>query len=182
LSDQISIELDYEFIRHISNTSAITRHPEAQMDMVRIGIGLYGFDAALDRNKGLQTVAVLKTTITQLKKVKPLDTIGYGRRGVLSKGGTIATVKIGYADGYRRAFGNGVGRMLVNGRPAPVVGSVAMDMCMLDVTGLEVKTGDEVVVFNDELTIADLAAQIGTIPYEILTNISQRVKRVYFYE
>jgi len=182
LSDQISIELDYEFIRHISNTSAITRHPEAQMDMVRIGIGLYGFDAALDRNKGLQTVAVLKTTITQLKNVKPLDTIGYGRRGVLSKGGTIATVKIGYADGYRRAFGNGVGRMLVNGRPAPVVGSVAMDMCMLDVTGLEVKTGDEVVVFNDELTIADLAAQIGTIPYEILTNISQRVKRVYFYE
>jgi alanine racemase len=182
LSGQIREELDYDFIRHISNTSAITRHPDAQLDMVRIGIGLYGFDAALDRNKGLQTVAVLKTTITQLKKVKPQDTIGYGRRGILPRGGTIATVKIGYADGYRRAFGNGVGKMLVNGMPAPVIGSVAMDMCMLDVTGMDVKTGDEVVVFNDQLTIADLATQIDTIPYEILTNISQRVKRVYFYE
>jgi alanine racemase len=182
LSGQIREELDYDFLRHISNTSAITRHPDAQLDMVRIGIGLYGFDAALDRNKGLQTVAVLKTTITQLKNVKPQDTIGYGRRGILPGGGTIATVKIGYADGYRRAFGNGVGKMLVNGVPVPVIGSVAMDMCMLDVTGLDVKTGDEVVVFNDQLTIADLASQIDTIPYEILTNISQRVKRVYFYE
>jgi len=182
LSKLIRDELDYDFIRHISNTSAITRHPEAQLDMVRIGIGLYGFDAALDKNRGLQTVAVLKTTITQLKKVKPLETIGYGRRGVLPNGGTIATVKIGYADGYRRAFGNGVGKMMVNGQPAPVVGSIAMDMCMLDVTGLAAKTGDEVIVFNEQLTIADLAAQIDTIPYEILTNISQRVKRVYFYE
>ena len=182
LSDQIRKELQYDFIRHISNTSAITRHPGAQLDMVRIGIGLYGFDAALDKNRGLQTVAVLKTTITQIKQVSPLETIGYGRRGVLPEGGTIATVKIGYADGYRRAFGNGIGKMLVNGTPAPVVGSVAMDMCMLDVTGLEAKTGDEVIVFNDRLTIADLAGQIDTIPYEILTNISQRVKRVYFYE
>lgn len=182
LSDLIREELDYDFIRHISNTSAITRHPEGQLDMVRIGIGLYGFDAALEKNRGLQTVAVLKTTITQIKKVGPAETIGYGRRGILPNGGTIATVKIGYADGYRRAFGNGVGKMLVNGKPATVVGSVAMDMCMLDVTGLDAKTGGEVIVFNDQLTIADLAAQIDTIPYEILTNISQRVKRVYFYE
>jgi alanine racemase len=181
ISAQVKQELGYDFIRHISNTSAITRHPEAQLEMVRIGIGLYGFDANLS-NRALQTVAVLKTTITQLKNVGPLETIGYGRRGILPEGGTIATVKIGYADGYRRAFGNGVGKMLVNGKAAPVVGSIAMDMCMLDVTGLDAKTGDEVVVFNDQLTIADLAGQIGTIPYEILTNISQRVKRVYFYE
>jgi alanine racemase len=182
ISDQIREELSYDFLRHISNTSAITRHPEAQFDMVRIGIGLYGFDAALNGNASLYTVASLKTTITQIKKVGPLETIGYGRRGLLPDGGTIATVKIGYADGYRRAFGNGVGKMLVNGKPAPVVGSVAMDMCMLDITGIEARTGDEVIVFNDQLTIAELATQINTIPYEILTNISQRVKRVYFYE
>jgi len=178
----IRAELGYDFIRHISNTSAITRHPDAQLDMVRIGIGLYGFDSGIKGNAGLHTVGVLKTTITQIKKVGPLETIGYGRRGSLPGGGTIATVKIGYADGYRRSFGNGVGKMLVNGKAAPTVGSIAMDMCMLDITGIDAKTGDEVIVFNDQLTIGDLAEQIGTIPYEILTNISQRVKRVYFYE
>lgn len=182
MAEKIRAELGYDFIRHISNTSAITRHPEAQLDMVRIGIGLYGFDSGLKGNTSLHTVGVLKTTITQIKKVGPLDTIGYGRRGNLPEGGTIATVKIGYADGYRRSFGNGVGKMLVHGKMAPTTGAIAMDMCMLDITGIEAKTGDEVIVFNDQLTIADLAAQIGTIPYEILTNISQRVKRVYFYE
>ncbi|MDO7743941.1 MAG: bifunctional UDP-N-acetylmuramoyl-tripeptide:D-alanyl-D-alanine ligase/alanine racemase, partial [Pedobacter sp.] len=157
-------------------------HPAAQLDMVRIGIGLYGFDSGLKGNRGLQTVAVLKTTITQVKNIGPLETVGYGRRGVLPEGGKTATVKIGYADGYRRAFGNGVGKMLVNGKLVPTVGSIAMDMCMIDVTGLDVKSGDEVVVFDNQLTIAALATQIDTIPYEILTNISQRVKRVYFYE
>lgn len=174
--------LDYNIIRHISNTSAISRHPDAQLDMVRIGIGLYGFDAGLKNNKGLQTVAVLKTTITQLKHINANETVGYGRRGLLPGDGTIATVKIGYADGYNRAFGNGVGKMLIKGKLVPTVGVICMDMCMLDVTGLDVKTGDEVIVFNDKLTIAMLAKQIGTIPYEILTNVSQRVKRVYFYE
>jgi alanine racemase len=182
IAEQIRAELGYDFIRHISNTSAITRHPEAQLDMVRIGIGLYGFDSGIKGNAGLHTVGVLKTTITQIKTVGPLETIGYGRRGILPEGGKIATVKIGYADGYRRSFGNGVGKMLVNGKAAPTVGNIAMDMCMLDITGIEAKTGDEVIVFNDQLTIGDLADQIGTIPYEILTNISQRVKRVYFYE
>lgn len=182
MADTISKGLNYKFIRHISNTSAISRHPDAQLDMVRIGIGLYGFDGGLKNNKGLQTVAVLKTTITQVKDIKPNETVGYGRRGLLPEGGAIATVKIGYADGYSRAFGNGVGRMLVKGKLVPTVGVICMDMCMLDVTGLDVKTGDEVIVFNNELTIATLAEQIGTIPYEILTNVSQRVKRVYFYE
>ncbi|WP_276090580.1 bifunctional UDP-N-acetylmuramoyl-tripeptide:D-alanyl-D-alanine ligase/alanine racemase [Pedobacter sp. JY14-1] len=182
MAGQIAERLGYPFIRHISNTSGITRHPEAQLDMVRLGIGLYGFDGGLPGNKGLQTVAVLKTTVTQVKHIKPNETVGYSRRGVLPEGGTIATVKIGYADGYTRRFGNGVGQMLINGIKVPTVGSICMDMCMLNVTGLDVKTGDEVIVFDGRHTIADLAEQIGTIPYEILTNISQRVKRVYFYE
>jgi alanine racemase len=182
MADDIQKELSYPFIRHISNTSGISRHPDAQLDMVRIGIGLYGFDGGILNNKGLQTVAVLKTTVTQIKQIKPNETVGYSRRGMLPNGGAIATVKIGYADGYNRKFGNGVGKMLVHGVPVPTVGVICMDMCMLDVTGLNVKTGDEVIVFNGELTIAQLAAQIETIPYEILTNISQRVKRVYFYE
>lgn len=182
ISSKIREKLGYDFIRHISNTSGITRHPEAQMDMVRLGIGLYGYDAALEANAALKTVAVLKTTVTQVKNVGVQETIGYGRKGILPDGGKTATVKIGYADGYRRSFGNGVGKMLINGILVPTIGNIAMDMCMLDVSGLDVKTGDEVIVFNNELTISDLAGQIGTIPYEILTNISQRVKRVYFYE
>ncbi|MBB5439229.1 alanine racemase [Pedobacter sp. AK017] len=182
MTELISETLHYPFIRHISNTSGISRHPESQLEMVRLGIGLYGFDAALKNNTALQTVAILKTTITQIKHLKPNETVGYGRKGLLPEGGTIATVKIGYADGYSRAFGNGTGRMLIKGKLVPTVGVICMDMCMLDVTGLDVKTGDEVIVFNNELSIAQLATQIGTIPYEILTNVSQRVKRVYFYE
>lgn len=174
--------LSYKPIKHALNTSGITRWGNAQMDMVRLGIGLYGFDSALANENKLQTVAVLKTTVTQIKELKAGETVGYSRKGVMPQGGKIATVKIGYADGYSRAFGNGVGKMLIDGKLAPTIGSICMDMCMLDITGLNVKTGDEVIVFNDQYTIADLATQIGTIPYEILTNISQRVKRVYFYE
>jgi Alr-MurF fusion protein len=169
-------------IRHVLNTSGITRWPNMQFDMVRIGIGLYGFDTALPSGHGLQTVAVLKTTISQIKFIAPNETVGYGRKGVLPKGGKIATVKIGYADGYSRALGNGVGKMLVAGQLVPTVGAICMDMCMLEVTGLNVKVGDEVMVFNEEHTIADVAKSIHTIPYEILTNVSQRVKRVYYYE
>jgi len=130
----------------------------------------------------LATVAVLKTTVTQVKNIDAGETVGYSRKGVMPNGGTIATVKIGYADGYNRKFGNGTGKMLINGKLVPTIGSICMDMCMLDVTSLNVKTGDEVIVFNEEHTIVDLAKQIDTIPYEILTNVSQRVKRVYFYE
>lgn len=173
--------LGYEPIKHISNTSAISRLPMAQLDMVRLGIGMYGFDSALP-NGVLQTVATLKTTITQIKHLPKDETVGYSRRGILPNGGTIATVKIGYADGYNRAFGNGVGQMLVAGKLVPTIGSICMDMTMIEVTGIEVKVGDEVVVFGEDLSIATLAKQINTIPYEILTNISQRVKRVYFYE
>lgn len=179
---ELNEQLDYKPLRHALNTSGITRWPSAQLDMVRLGIGLYGFDSALKNNQGLQTVAVLKTTVTQVKELSAGETVGYSRNGVMPVGGKIATVKIGYADGYSRAFGNGVGKMLLNGNLVPTIGSICMDMCMLNVTGLNVKTGDEVIVFNEQHAIVDLAKQIDTIPYEILTNISQRVKRVYFYE
>ncbi|TKC06577.1 bifunctional UDP-N-acetylmuramoyl-tripeptide:D-alanyl-D-alanine ligase/alanine racemase [Pedobacter polaris] len=182
LYKELEHQLGYQPMRHALNTSGVTRWQNAQMDMVRVGIGLYGFDSALDHNKGLQTVAVLKTTVTQVKELKAGETVGYSRKGIMSNGGKIATVKIGYADGYNRTFGNGVGKMLIHGKLVPTIGSICMDMCMLDITGMHVKTGDEVIVFNEQHTIVDLAEQIGTIPYEILTNVSQRVKRVYFYE
>jgi len=180
---QVEAALGYEVIKHIANTSAISRWPDAQFDMVRLGIGLYGIDAAVpDHLNGLQPIATLKTSISQVKHVLAGDTVGYNRNGSLLKDGRIATVRIGYADGYLRAFGNGVGKMMVKGVLVPTVGNIAMDMCMIDVSAIEVKEGDEVIVFNEQQTIEDLAQQIGTIPYEILTNISQRVKRVYFYE
>ena len=182
LYDEIAKALNYAPVKHILNTSGITRWPDAQFDMVRIGIGLYGFDSALPANQNLQTVAVLKTTVTQVKLLKPGETVGYGRLGCLPNGGKIATVKIGYADGYNRKFGNGNGKMIINGVLVPTTGAICMDMCMLDVTGIVVKTGDEVIVFDHQHRIVDLAKQIETTPYEILTNVSQRVKRVYFYE
>ena len=141
--------LDYRVIKHIANTSAITRWPVAQFDMVRLGIGLYGIDAAVTDINALQPIATLKTSISQVKSVKAGETIGYNRNGSLTKNGHIATVRIGYADGYLRAFGNGVGKMLVKGKVAPTVGNIAMDMCMIDVSEIEVKEGDEVIVFNE---------------------------------
>ncbi|MGI4728115.1 MAG: bifunctional UDP-N-acetylmuramoyl-tripeptide:D-alanyl-D-alanine ligase/alanine racemase [Janthinobacterium lividum] len=175
--------LGYSFIKHISNTSAISRWPEMQLNMVRLGIGLYGIDsAAKPQNNPLQPVAALKTSISQLKKVKARETVGYSRNDKMEHDGVIATVRIGYADGYLRVFGNGNGKMLINGKLAPTIGHISMDMCMLDVSGIEVQEDDTVVVFDENLRIENLADQAGTIPYEILTNISQRVKRVYFYE
>lgn len=175
--------LGYKVIKHLSNTSGITRWPSAQFDMVRLGIGLYGIDAAVPADdSALQPITSLKTSVSQVKKIAAGDTVGYGRNGVMPKDGKIATVRIGYADGYLRAFGNGVGNMLVNGVVVPTIGNVSMDMCMIDVSAVDVKEGDEVIVFNEQHRVEELASQIGTIPYEILTNISQRVKRVYFYE
>lgn len=182
ISGELINVLDYKPLLHIANTSGISRWPDGQMDMVRLGIGLYGFDAALQNNRGLQTVMVLKTTVTQVKVLAAGETVGYSRRGIMPNGGKIATVKIGYADGYNRAFGNGVGKMVINGHLVPTIGSICMDMTMLDITGIDVKAGDEAIVFDKEHTIMQLASDINTIPYEILTNISQRVKRVYFYE
>ncbi len=172
----------YTFLRHIGNTSAIHRHKKLQLDMVRLGIGLYGVDSSVEMQQRLKNVTTLKTTISQIKKVKAGETVGYSRKGIVKKDAVIATVRIGYADGYPRALSNGKGNMWVNGHLLPVIGLVCMDMTMLDVTGIDVKEGDEVIVFGEPLSVHDVANWANTIPYEILTGISQRVKRVYFEE
>jgi alanine racemase len=176
-------KLNYSFIRHITNSAGIFRLPELQLDMVRLGIGMYGVDSAKSHQSLLQPVATLKTTIAQLKHLKKGESVGYNRRGIVQRDSVIATVRIGYADGYSRKLGNGVGKMWVNGKMVPVIGSICMDMTMLDVTGVEhLQEGDEVIVFGKELPVQQLAEWAGTIPYEIMTSISQRVKRVYFEE
>lgn len=150
--------------------------------MVRLGIGLYGVDANAAMQQQLQNVSTLKTTISQIKKVKAGESVGYSRKGIAERDSTIATVRIGYADGYPRNLSNGIGKMWVNNKLVPVIGNVCMDMTMLDVTGIEIATGDEVIVFGKQLPVAELAKWAGTIAYEILTGISQRVKRVYYEE
>jgi alanine racemase len=182
MADKIEEAVGYKSIRHIANTSGISRWPEAQLDMVRLGIGLYGIDHSFGNKSPLSTVTSLKTTISQVKELKPGEAVGYNRKGQLPDGGKIATVKIGYADGYNRKLGNGTGKMLVNGKEVPTIGNICMDMSMLDITGMEVTEGDEVIVFNDKIRVEDIARQLDTIPYEVLTGISQRVKRVYYYE
>ena len=179
----IEKSVGYSFLKHIANTSAISRLPQLQMDMVRLGIGLYGIDSNPEMQAQLQNVSVLKTTISQIRQISAGETVGYGRRGQLLQDSTIATVRLGYADGYPRSLGNGKGKMLVAGKLAPVIGNVCMDMIMLDITGIEnVKDGDDVIVFGENPSLPMLAAWAGTIPYEMMTGISQRVKRVYFEE
>jgi alanine racemase len=175
----------YKFLKHIANSAAISRLPQLQMDMVRLGIGMYGVDAF--GKMELQTVATLKSTVAQIKQVKAGESVSYNRKGIVKKDSIIATVRIGYADGYPRRLGNGPkgsgGKMLVKGQLAPVIGTVCMDMTMIDVTNIEgVSEGDEVIVFGKDLPIGTLAASAQTIPYEIMTGISQRVKRVYYQE
>jgi alanine racemase len=172
----------HHFSMHIANTAGILRFPEGQYDMVRLGIGLYGIENTDQFREKLEHVGTLKTTVTQIKTLGSGETVGYSRKGVLHKDSEIATVKIGYADGLSRAFGNRKGYMTINGRKAEIVGSVCMDMCMLNVTGMNVREGDEVIVFGMDPTVERLAELAGTIPYEILTNVSQRVKRIYYYE
>jgi alanine racemase len=180
---KIQNALKYAFDKHIDNTSGISRHPEFQMDMVRLGIGLYGFDGNKEMQKNLKNVSTLTTTISQIKKIKAGETVGYGRMGKVEKDSVIAVVRIGYADGFSRSLGNGNGRMLVKNKLVPVIGNVCMDMTMLDVTGIkDLKEGDEVIVFGESLSLQLLAGWAHTIPYEMMTGISQRVKRIYFEE
>ena len=181
-ADKIEEALGYSFLRHVANSSAIYRHPKFQMDMVRLGLGLYGIDITGGMQHRLQPVATLKTTVSQIKEVKKGESIGYSRMGIAQQDSRIATVRIGYADGYPRLLSNGKGKMIINGNPVPVIGNICMDMTMLDVTGTDAEEGDTVIVFGEELNVTELAGLAGTIPYEILTNISQRVKRIYFEE
>lgn len=172
----------YEFMSHIANTAGMIRFPEAQMDMVRLGIGLYGIKSDSYTNLPLIPVATLKTVVAQVKKLAATETVGYGRQGKLSRDTEVATVKIGYADGYDRRYGNGKGKMWVKNTLVPTLGNICMDMSMLDVTGLNISAGDEVIVFGADYPIEDLAKSISTIPYEVATGISTRVKRIYYFE
>ena len=180
---KIEKALGYGFIKHISNSAAIFRNHGLQFDMVRLGIGLYGVDSAVEHQLQLQTVATLKTTIAQLRHIKAGDTVGYNRKGKVLKPSVIATIRIGYADGFDRRLSNGIGKVYINSFLAPVIGAVAMDMTMVDVTGIpNVSEGGEVEIFGGNIPVENVAAWAGTIAYEILTGISQRVKRVYVEE
>ncbi|MEJ7643226.1 MAG: bifunctional UDP-N-acetylmuramoyl-tripeptide:D-alanyl-D-alanine ligase/alanine racemase [Chryseolinea sp.] len=178
-ANSISEAVGYKPLYHILNTPGILRLPEYQLDMVRLGIGMYGIDPTGNGSYPLQPVATLKTIISQLKAVRKGESIGYGRRGVAAKDLKIATIAIGYADGFSRAFSGGVGEVLVNGMTAKVIGNVCMDMTMIDVTGITTEEGDEVILFGKDLPIQRVAAKINTIAYEILTNTNERVKRVF---
>ncbi len=177
--------LGHAVLKHALNSAGILRFPEAHLDMVRLGIGLYGVDASHTADPAaLRPVSQLRTTISQIKTLPAGATVGYGRRGPATTGERrIATLAIGYADGYDRRFGNGAGYVLLHGQPAPVVGSVCMDMVMVDVTAIaQARAGDVAVVFGPDLPPAQLAQRIGTIAYELLTNVSERVKRVFVSE
>jgi alanine racemase len=180
LSSFITERLPYKIYQHILNSAGIERFPEFQFDMVRLGIGLYGVSAA--GNQQIKSISRLKTCISQIRTVKKGETIGYGRKGVAITEMQIAVLPIGYADGYDRHLSNGVGKVFVKNRVVPVIGNICMDMCMIDVTGLSVAVGDEVELMGEHIRVSDIAESIGTIPYEILTGISQRVKRVYLQE
>jgi alanine racemase len=184
LDTAVSLErqLGYKILKHIANSAAIIRHPYAHLDMVRLGIGLYGIEqnsSELD----LQVVATLKSTVAQIKSLEAGDSVSYNRRGIVGRQSLIATIRIGYADGIPRRLGNGKGKVWVRGKLAPVIGTVCMDMIMIDITDIPgIGEGDEVVIFGRGLPVQELASWADTIPYEIMTGISQRVKRVYFME
>jgi alanine racemase len=173
---------DYPILRHICNSFGIIRFPDAQYEMVRLGIGLYGVAPESPVKGRLRNVSTLRTTISQIHQLKLGDTIGYGRIEKVKSEMHSATLPIGYADGLSRKNGNRQGSVLINGHRAPIVGNVCMDMCMVDVTGIPCKEGDDAVVFGEEYSIEEFAKNSETIPYEVLTNISARVKRVYFQE
>ena len=181
--DLLQTHLNYSFIKHLANSSGIFRHPKLQYDMVRLGIGLYGVDSANGNKINLMPVATLKSTIAQIRNVKKGETVSYNRRGILKRDSIIATIRIGYADGYSRRLGNGVGSLYINGQLVPVVGTVCMDMLMIDITDIpNVKEGDAVELFGTNLSIQQVAEWSETIPYEVMTGISQRVKRIYVEE
>ncbi len=182
MAERLEKVLGYRPLRHLLNSPGILRLPQYQFDMVRLGIGLYGVDPTEAGSSHLKPVATLKTIISQIKKIKAGQTIGYGRKGKAEHDMVLATLAIGYADGYNRSFSRGKGKALIGGQLAPVMGNVCMDMTMVDITGIKASEGDEAIIFGPGLPIQQVAKWIDTIPYEILTNTSERVKRVFFAE
>ncbi|HNX87821.1 MAG TPA: bifunctional UDP-N-acetylmuramoyl-tripeptide:D-alanyl-D-alanine ligase/alanine racemase [Paludibacteraceae bacterium] len=177
-ADELSKPFSHKIMRHILNSAGIERFPEFQFDMVRLGIGHYGITAL--PNVKLATVCTLKTIILQIRDVKAGDTVGYSRKGKITRDSRIGVIPIGYADGFDRHLGNGTGEVWVNGCRAKVVGNVCMDAVMIDLTGIPASEGDEVEIFGKNISIDEVAEKLQTIPYEILTSVSRRVKRVYF--
>nr|WP_315151855.1 bifunctional UDP-N-acetylmuramoyl-tripeptide:D-alanyl-D-alanine ligase/alanine racemase [uncultured Flavobacterium sp.] len=182
LSSKLINELQITPIRHILNTSGISNFPQAQYDMVRLGIGLYGVSNDPAEQKYLENVGTLKSIISQIRTIKSGESVGYGRRFIAGRESKIATIPIGYADGIARSWGNGIGFVTIKNKKASILGSVCMDMLMVDVTEIDCKEGDSVVIFGESPTVTYMAEQLKTIPYEILTSISQRVKRVFYRE
>ena len=178
-AEELKAGIDYPIIKHICNSAGIERFSDFQFDMCRLGIGLYGFSFA---GANLRNVCTLETTILSVKTVKAGETIGYGRHTTLKEDRTIAVIPIGYADGFDRRFSNYGGEVWVRGKRCPVVGNVCMDQAMIDVTGADARPGDIAEVFGEHMPLQELADKLGTITYEILTSVSRRVQRIYFYE
>ncbi|MBQ0048833.1 MAG: alanine racemase [Bacteroidales bacterium] len=179
-ADLLQEAFSHHILRHMCNSAGIEHFPERQMDMVRLGLGLYGINPR--NNQLIHNVSTLRTTILQIHDVPKEETVGYSRKGKLLRDSRIAALPIGYADGLDRLLGNGNGWCVVNGQRAPYVGNICMDVCMIDVTDIPCKEGDQAVVFGDELPVSQLSDIIHTIPYELLTGVSPRVKRVYYKE
>ncbi len=179
-SKQLQAAYSHKILRHICNSAGIEHFPKYHLDMVRLGLGLYGINPR--NNQIINNVATLKTTILQIRDVPAGDSIGYSRKGHVDHDSRIAAIPIGYADGLNRKLGNGNCYCMVNGKKAPYMGNICMDVCMIDVTGIECNEGDHVIIFGDELPVTVLSDALGTIPYEILTSISNRVQRVYTQE
>lgn len=180
ITKEIEDAVGYGFIKHILNSAGIERFSHYQFDMVRLGIGLWGVSTCKTQN--LRNVCSLYTKIIQIKEVEAGQTVGYSRRGIVDMNKRIALVPIGYADGINRKLSNGVGYMLINGQKAFIIGNICMDLLMLDITDIDVSEGDKVTVFSSERPFSEIATQLDTIPYEVLTSISPRVRRVYFTE
>ena len=179
-ANEIQQSLPYPIMKHILNSAGIERFTEHQFDMVRLGIGHYGITALPDTQ--LKNVCTLKTVILQTKHVKAGESVGYSRKAMLTEDKQIAIIPIGYADGFHRKLGNGVGEVLVNGQRCPVIGNICMDQAMIDITHANAKEGDEVIIFGEEITLNEIAQKLDTISYEILTGVSRRVKRIYYQE
>ena len=182
MATKIANEFDHEVLLHILNSAGISRFPEAQFDMVRLGISLYGVKSDESNHEHLQNVTRLRSVIAQVRSIKSGESVSYNRSFFAEKDMKIGIVSIGYADGLMRNLGNGRISLFVNGQETPVIGDICMDMCMIDITDIDAKEGDDVIIFDGDHPVERIAEAADTISYEILSRISRRVKLVYFHE